>query len=149
MKPVVRWTVAAVGAAAVVVLFLVVRPGGEGDPPVAAAASSRSPTAESSTPPSASSSPTEPVPAVERIEVRVQDGNVRAPSDTEVSQGSKVRIVVRSDVADEVHVHGYDLMTDVEAGGTATVDFVADAPGVFEVELENAGTLLFELTVSP
>jgi hypothetical protein len=56
--------------------------------------------------------------------------------------------VVTSDVADEIHVHGYDLSTDVEAGGTAEVKFVADVPGIFEVELEEAVIPLVELEVS-
>ena len=36
-----------------------------------------------------------------------------------VNEGDRVVIVVDSDVADEIHVHGYDLKKDVTAGGTA------------------------------
>jgi ABC-type glycerol-3-phosphate transport system substrate-binding protein len=32
------------------------------------------------------------------------------------NKGEQVAIVVHSDVADEVHVHGYDLHKDVKAG---------------------------------
>jgi hypothetical protein len=60
-----------------------------------------------------------------------------------------VRIVVDADVSDEVHLHGYDLMADVTPDEPATIDFVANAPGVFEVELEGAGKLLFELEIVP
>ena len=41
-------------------------------------------------------------------------------------QGETVRFRVRADVADHVHVHGYDLMKDVEPGKTVTFSFPAD-----------------------
>ncbi len=56
-------------------------------------------------------------------------------------------IRVTSDVADEVHVHGYDRTVPVAAGQTAEVTFVASIPGVFEVELERIHRLLFTLEV--
>ena len=56
---------------------------------------------------------------------------------------------MQADVADEVHVHGYDLMADVSPGRAAVIAFRADAAGVFEVELEDAGKLLFRLRVTP
>jgi hypothetical protein len=62
-------------------------------------------------------------------------------------KGEKVDLVVHSDVADEVHLHGYDLHKDVEAGGTATIRFTADTAGVFEAELESRKLQILELTV--
>jgi hypothetical protein len=56
---------------------------------------------------------------------------------------------VRSSVADEVHVHGYDLMKDVEPGKTVTFSFPADITGIFEVELEGAGKQIAQLRVDP
>jgi hypothetical protein len=64
-----------------------------------------------------------------------------------VSRGDKVRIQVEADRAEEVHVHGYDLKKDVAPGKPAVIEFTADAPGVFEVELEQAKLPLFELQV--
>jgi hypothetical protein len=64
-----------------------------------------------------------------------------------VKKGQKVAIVVHSDVADEVHVHGYDLHKDVEAGGTARIVFPATITGVFEAELESRKLQIIELTV--
>jgi hypothetical protein len=58
-----------------------------------------------------------------------------------------VTVRVTSDVADEVHVHGYDRRIDVPAGRTAEVTFVANIPGVFEVEFERSHKLLFTLEV--
>ena len=74
-----------------------------------------------------------------------QGGIVRDSVDLD----SAVVITVTSDVADEVHVHGYDLMADVAPGAPATIRFTADAPGRFEIELENTGVQIAELEVRP
>jgi hypothetical protein len=66
-----------------------------------------------------------------------------------VGKGDRVVIVVKSDVADEVHLHGYDIKRDVAAGGTARIAFRAELPGRFEVELEQRGVQIAELTVKP
>lgn len=63
--------------------------------------------------------------------------------------GESVRFRVRSDVADHVHVHGYDLMKDVPAGGTVAFSFPADIEGIFEIELEERGVQIGELRISP
>lgn len=84
------------------------------------------------------------------IEVTVAGGEVQGVgSAVDVEQGREVRLVVTADVADEVHVHGYDLFVAVAPGSPATVDFTADIPGAFEVELEERGLRLFELRVRP
>jgi ABC-type glycerol-3-phosphate transport system substrate-binding protein len=62
-------------------------------------------------------------------------------------QGDRVALVVHSNVADEVHVHGYDLHKDVEAGGTVRIQFTAKITGVFEAELESRKLQIAELTV--
>ena len=72
-------------------------------------------------------------------------GGIQRPK---VKRNARVTLVVHSDTADEVHLHGYDLSADVEAGGTVRIPFVADTPGRFEVELENLGVQLAEITVS-
>ena len=62
-------------------------------------------------------------------------------------RGETVALVVHSDVADEVHFHGYDLHKDVDAGGTARIQFQASLTGVFEAELEGRKLQIAELTV--
>jgi hypothetical protein len=64
-----------------------------------------------------------------------------------VHQGDRVVLVVTSDVADEIHLHGYDLKTEVAAGGSARLAFTARIPGRFEVELESRSTQIADLTV--
>ena len=66
-----------------------------------------------------------------------------------LSEGDHVVLVVKSDVADEIHLHGYDKSTDVTAGGTARLPFTATIPGRFEVELESRGVQIADLTVNP
>ncbi len=67
----------------------------------------------------------------------------------EANAGERVRFKVHSDVAEEVHVHGYDLMKDVPAGGTIEFDFPAEIEGIFEAEMEGAGVQVLELRVNP
>jgi hypothetical protein len=64
-----------------------------------------------------------------------------------VTKDDHVVLVVKSDVADEIHLHGYDRKTDVTAGGTARLPFVANIPGRFEVELESRSVQIADLTV--
>lgn len=65
------------------------------------------------------------------------------------NEGEQVRFKVESDVSDEVHMHGYDIMKDVEAGGSVSFDFPATIEGVFEAELEDRKEQILELTVNP
>jgi heme/copper-type cytochrome/quinol oxidase subunit 2 len=83
------------------------------------------------------------------IQVRVTGTRVQtAEPRVKVELGTEVRLEVTADRADEVHLHGYDRKVDAEPGRPAVLDFQADTPGVFEVELEEAGLKLVELQVS-
>lgn len=86
----------------------------------------------------------------QRIDVRYENGEVvGGVVEADVDQGAQVLLIVRADVEDEVHVHGYDLTADVAPGQPARIRFRADVAGKFEVELENLGVQLAELTVNP
>jgi hypothetical protein len=65
------------------------------------------------------------------------------------TKGDQVRFRVDSDVADEIHVHGYDFHKDVSKGGSVSFSFPAKIEGVFVIELENAGEQIAELRVRP
>ena len=56
---------------------------------------------------------------------------------------------MRSDVDEEVHVHGYDIAKDHRRGKTITMSFKATIPGIFEIEFEHAGEQIGELKVEP
>jgi hypothetical protein len=80
----------------------------------------------------------------------VRDGEpVGGIQELEYDAGDEIRFEVSSDAAEEIHVHGYDLMEDVRAGGTASFDFPAEIEGIFEVELEGLGEQIAELRVNP
>jgi hypothetical protein len=66
-----------------------------------------------------------------------------------LSEGEEVRFKVESAVADEVHMHGYDIAKDVGEGGTVNFDFPATLEGVFEAELESRKEQILELRVNP
>lgn len=82
------------------------------------------------------------------ITIRVVGGTPRGGiARPTVKKNDRVVILVRSDTADEVHLHGYDISRVVAAGGSARLAFVATIRGRFEIELEDSGVQLAELTV--
>ena len=116
--------------------------------PAAPATSATSAAPAATSGPAASSGPAGTSVPAQRVEVHYAKGAVQGGvSRVPVRLGSPVTLVVTSDVADEVHLHGYDRKVDVPAGGTASLDFVADQTGVFEAELESRGTQLVQLEV--
>jgi hypothetical protein len=91
-----------------------------------------------------------PKPQVETVRIVVRSGKVVGGLQrATIDQGERVAIVVGSDVADEVHLHGYDKSVDVTAGKAARLVFVASIPGRFEVELEDRGLQIADITVRP
>ncbi len=70
-------------------------------------------------------------------------GGVRRES---VDLGAKVTLIVEGSTAEQVPGPGSDLY--LEPGGPGALEFDALIPGRFEVELEQSGQLLIELTVS-
>ncbi len=87
--------------------------------------------------------------AVQTITIDIVDGEpVGGVQREEVALGSVVGLMVTSDIAEEVHVHGYDILRAVSEGHPAHFAFNAEIPGVFEVELEGSGRLLMQLEIS-
>ncbi len=149
MRPWARWSILGASVVVLVVLFVFLRPddGSGGATPTP----SRPTTSETSYPSDGASPTPSESPAPERtiIEVTYRDGAVRGPTSFTVTQGERVRLLVHADVSDEVHLHGYDLTADVTPQAAARIDFVANAAGRFEVELEGAGDPLLELEIVP
>lgn len=65
------------------------------------------------------------------------------------AKGEAIRFRVESDVAEEIHMHGYDVSKDVSAGGEVLFDVPASIEGIFEVELEHSVVPIAEITVNP
>jgi hypothetical protein len=136
-------------AAAIVVaagLFFVLRPDNGDDN---ASGNTTTTATTSTTTTTGPAEPTEPPPpATVRIVVRGGEpvGGVR---NVTVSKGRQVVLVVNSDVADEVHLHGYNLKRDVAPGAPARLPFRATINGTVEVELEQRGLPLARITTQP
>lgn len=82
--------------------------------------------------------------------ITVRDGKpIGGVQRLEFKKGETVRFVVTSDVADEVHIHGYDRKKDVPAGGRASFAFTAKSDGIYEVELEGRAEQIAELRINP
>ncbi len=65
----------------------------------------------------------------------------------EVAEGQSVGIIFESDTEEQIHLHGYDILSDVGPDTVAEFAFLADSPGTFEVEFEQSGRFLFEIQV--
>jgi hypothetical protein len=85
------------------------------------------------------------VPTVRVVDAKPQ-GGVRK---LEFDKGEQIRFRVVSDTADEIHVHGYDIMKDVAQGGSVSFAFKGSIDGRFVVELEDHGEQIAELDVAP
>jgi hypothetical protein len=83
------------------------------------------------------------------IDVLFEFGEVTGPGTVSVAVGDQVSVWVLSDVDAEIHVHSYDLFFEAKARTPIEIAFLADVPGIFEVELEATHTPLFELEVTP
>ena len=82
--------------------------------------------------------------------IKVEDGVKTEGIDTlSVRVGETVRFEVEADVADEVHVHGFDLQFPTVADQEVLIEFEATAAGIFEVELEGLRLHLLDLEVTP
>ena len=74
-------------------------------------------------------------------------GVAGGPKRFTVKKGKRVVLVVRSALADEVHLHGYDISRNVRKGGSVRIVFTAKLAGRFEVELEKRRLKIAEITV--
>ena len=76
-----------------------------------------------------------PKPRPEAAQIVIANGELRGGAKRiEAKRGDTIRIDVRADVADELHLHGYDVIKDVRPGSPARFRVKADIEGVFELE---------------
>jgi hypothetical protein len=81
--------------------------------------------------------------------VEVRDAKpVGGVQDLTWKKGQTIDLTVKSDTADEVHFHGYDVHKDVEKGGTVRFQIPATITGKFIVELEEHKQTLANVTVT-
>ncbi len=129
------------GVAVAVVLFLVLGRDEQSDeteppPPPTATQPKATTTVETQ--------PKPPAPLTVRI-------NSRAAGLTRISvpRGRQVVLLVTGNPGDEVHLHGYDVLRRIPATGPARIPFRATIPGRFELELEEQGRQIADLSVLP
>ena len=142
-----------VAAAAVVAggLFLALRPNDDDDGTAATGTTTTTATTPPITEPSVPPPPRPPSPPPPaQVRIVVRDGqSVGGVRRVTVGKGRRVVLMVTSDVADHVHLHGYNVMRDVAPGMPARLAFRATIVGTVEVELEDRGLRLATITTQP
>jgi FtsP/CotA-like multicopper oxidase with cupredoxin domain len=139
-----RLTFLGIAVIIAVVAVIVLSGGGDETDNAADATATATPSATASG--SAEATPSTPTPKPKPKPPLLQAGTERTLS---FDQGDTVRFRVRHGEAEEVHIHGYDIKTDLAPNETANVSFEASIPGIFEIELEHSGTPLGRLKVEP
>jgi hypothetical protein len=84
-------------------------------------------------------------PVVKVVDAKPQGG----VQNLKFTKGGTIRFTVRSDTADEIHFHGYDVHKDVAKGGSVTFVVPATIEGRFVVELEDHKTQIAAVEVDP
>ena len=156
------WTYLALGTGVValaVILFIVLRPDdsepaadttSEAQTTTQQTTTEETTTEETTTEETTTEETTTNANQTQRVSVNFRNGEVvGGVVEADVEQGARVRLTVRADVTDEVHLHGYDLFAEVAPGQAGRITFTADDPGEFEAELEELGVPVAELRVSP
>lgn len=64
-----------------------------------------------------------------------------------VAEGGKVTIDITSDVAEKIHVHGYEFEWDLAPGQSVHHEFTANLRGVYEIESHVSGKIIARLAV--
>jgi FtsP/CotA-like multicopper oxidase with cupredoxin domain len=149
-----RLGLVALAVVVVVVAFLIARPGDDDDGGGSSVSNTPAETTEASPTATAPSAPTPPADGPDATVIELTDHAPPSVESIEVKKGDPVRIVVRSDVADDIHIHGYDLERAAAPGKPARFAFPADLEGIFEIEsheAEHAGkdALIARLVVEP
>ncbi|HEX5622439.1 MAG TPA: hypothetical protein VFX51_28705 [Solirubrobacteraceae bacterium] len=139
--------IAAVIAVVAVVVILVAGGGDDGDPGTQASATQTATPTPTQDQTEASPQETEtPTPTPKPEPPLLKGGKVTR---LEFKEGDTVKFRVVSPVAEEVHIHGYNIAKDLEPNKEITVSFPATIEGIFEIEYEHAGEQIGELRVEP
>ena len=130
-------------------------PAGQGSATSTTAPSAATPSAATSTTAPASSSPSSgasssgsTAPRGRTITVTVTGSRVTpAPGTVDLRVGETITLVVTSDHADQLHVHGFDIERQLPAGRPVSVELTGQSPGVYEVETHEPALTLLTVAV--
>jgi hypothetical protein len=85
-----------------------------------------------------------------QVELVIKGGQlVSGPKVIRLKRDDQVKLVVVTDRADELHLHGYNLEQKVAPGRPATLEFAAKRTGRFALELHKSGTEVSVLEIYP
>jgi hypothetical protein len=155
MSKAARWSLVALAVVVAIAAFVIANPGeDDGGEQGNAGETSVETSAETSPTATLPLAPKAPPDGPDATVIELNDHAVDEVRDIEVEKGDRVRMVFRSNVPDEVHVHGYDLSRAAAPGKPARFSFPATIEGVFEIEsheAEHAGedALIARLVVEP
>jgi FtsP/CotA-like multicopper oxidase with cupredoxin domain len=65
-----------------------------------------------------------------------------------VRVGQRIRVTAVSDIAESIHIHGYDVTLTVPSAVPGEISFTANQIGVFNIETHESGKLVAMLIVS-
>jgi hypothetical protein len=71
-------------------------------------------------------------------------GGIQRPT---VKKGETIRIVVKTNIGTQVHLHGYNIEKSIRKGVPTVIQFVAKVQGRFALELHPMDAELAQLTV--
>jgi hypothetical protein len=146
-----RFAVLGLAVVVLVVAFVVARSGSDDGGSNSASTTSSTPTGATENAPTGDGHRRTTKPAAPAVPtVVVRNGKpVGGVERLTFKHNDRIVFVVSSDVADEVHFHGYDIAKDVKAGGSVRFNVKATIEGRFEVELEQRKQQIAEVEVRP
>jgi hypothetical protein len=146
-----RLTFLAVAVVIAVIAVVVLTSGGSDDEETESAGATATPTATATATPEETGAPEETATPTMTAKPKPQPPLLESGTVTKIrfEQGETVRFRVRSDIDEEIHVHGFDHEETVPAGKTVTVSFPAEITGIFEIEFHGSGEQIGQLRVDP
>lgn len=138
---------AAIGIVVLVgVGYIAFKPKAQTNTPVTNGSNTVSPTA---TPNGISEPPVPEVPKPVEAIFEYKKGAAYTEQALKVQEGQQVILKVTADVADEAHLHAYDISKEFEPNQQVTLEFTATKTGRFELELEKLKKTLGYIEVYP
>jgi FtsP/CotA-like multicopper oxidase with cupredoxin domain len=87
---------------------------------------------------------------VKLIELNIENNRITlGPSAIRLAQGDEVTLSIKTDRADELHIHGYDLRANLLLDRVVSLTFIATVTGRFEIELHKSHVAIGALEVYP
>jgi hypothetical protein len=101
------------------------------------------------TPTSSAGSSTPAIDANGTLGITVAGGTVSPlEANIQVKVGQRIRVTAVSDVAESIHIHGYDITLTLPPAVPGEISFTANQIGVFNIETHESGKLVATLIVS-